>query len=62
MRNEKSGKSRATAAIVMLSIASVMGCRGIAGAETVCASHDRGDIPRTLGQPDQGLRQTASPA
>src|SRR5438477_7055906 len=56
MRNEKSGKSRATAAIVMLSIASVMGLPRIAGAETVLRiGMTAADIPRTLGQPDQGF-------
>src|SRR5438128_4953423 len=56
MRNEKSGKSQATAAIVMLSIASVMGLPRIAGAETVLRiGMTVADIPRTLGQPDQGF-------
>src|SRR5438034_10795712 len=56
MRNEKSGKSRATAAIVMLSIASVMGLPRIAGAEAVLRiGMTAADIPRTLGQPDQGF-------
>src|SRR5438876_3634709 len=56
MRNEKSGKSRATAAIVMLSIASVMGLPRFAGADTVLrVGMTAADIPRTLGQPDQGF-------
>src|SRR5437764_9479263 len=56
MRNEKSGKSRATAAIVMLSIASVMGLPRIATAQTVLRiGMTAADIPRTLGQPDQGF-------
>src|SRR5437868_11452422 len=54
MRNERSGQSRATAASVMLSIASVMGLPRIAGAETVLRiGMTAADIPRTLGQPDQ---------
>src|SRR2546421_12421373 len=56
MRNEKSGKSRATAAIVMLSIASVMGLPQLATAQTVLRiGMTAADIPRTLGQPDQGF-------
>src|SRR6202521_4676285 len=56
MRNEKSEKSRATAAVVMLAIASVMGLPRIAGADTVLRiGMTAADIPRTLGQPDQGF-------
>src|SRR3989442_6879736 len=56
MRNEKSGKSRATATVVMLAIASVVGLPRIAGAETVLRiGMTAADIPRTLGQPDQGF-------
>ena len=56
MRNEKSGKSRVTAAVVMLSIGSMVGLSRIASAETVLRiGMTAADIPRTLGQPDQGF-------
>src|SRR5258708_19461975 len=56
MRNEKSGKSRATAAVVILAIASVITLPQIARAETVLRiGMTAADIPRTLGQPDQGF-------
>src|SRR5437764_4223105 len=56
MRTEKSGKSRATAAVVLLAIASMMGLPRIAGADTVLrVGMTAADIPRTLGQPDQGF-------
>src|SRR6478736_4651683 len=56
MRNEKSGKSRVTAAVVMLSIGSMVGLTRIASAETVLRiGMTAADIPRTLGQPDQGF-------
>src|SRR6266478_1215889 len=56
MRNEKTGKRRATAAIVVLAIASLMGLPRIAGAESVLRiGMTAADIPRTLGQPDQGF-------
>src|SRR5256886_5859191 len=56
MRNEHPGKGRATPAIVMLSIASVMGLPRIAGAEPVLRiGMTAADIPRTLGQPDPGF-------
>src|SRR5258705_7951169 len=56
MRTEKSGKSRATSALVMLAIASAAALPRIAGAETVLRiGMTAADIPRTLGQPDQGF-------
>src|SRR6202162_6714736 len=56
MRNEKSGKSRATAPVVVLGIAAVVDLPQIAGAETVLRiGMTAADIPRTLGQPDQGF-------
>src|ERR1700724_3500495 len=56
MRAEKAGKSRVRTAIVMLAMASaVMLPRG-AGAETVLRiGMTAADVPRTLGQPDQGF-------
>src|SRR5256886_17634493 len=56
MRNEHPGKGRATAEIVSLPIASVMGLPRIAGAGPVLRiGMTAADIPRTLGQPDQGF-------
>ena len=56
MRIEKSGNGRTIAAAVVLTIASVAGLPGIAGAETVLRiGMTAADIPRTLGQPDQGF-------
>src|SRR5882762_5963702 len=57
MRTEKSAKSWATAAVMMLAIAcSVVALPQIAGAETVLRiGMTAADIPRTLGQPDQGF-------
>src|SRR5712664_2267781 len=56
MRNEKSGQSRATAAALMLALAAVAGLPRIAAAETVLRiGMTAADIPRTLGQPDQGF-------
>src|SRR6266478_5780469 len=56
MRNEKTGKRRATAAVVVLAIASAVGLPRIAGAESVLRiGMTAADIPRTLGQPDQGF-------
>ncbi len=56
MRTEKSGKGRAPAAVVMLAIAAVVGLPRFAGAETVLRiGMTAADIPRTLGQPDQGF-------
>src|SRR6476660_6468385 len=55
MRTKKSGKSRATIAAMMLAIAAA-GLPQIAGAETVLRiGMTAADIPRTLGQPDQGF-------
>src|SRR5450759_5151421 len=56
MRTEKSGKSRAVATVIMLAMASAAGLPPIAGAETVLRiGMTAADIPRTLGQPDQGF-------
>src|SRR5437660_9398898 len=56
MRIEKSGKGRATATAIMLSIASVIGLPQIAGAEAMLRiGMTAADIPRTLGQADQGF-------
>src|SRR5260370_2187225 len=56
MHTEKSGKGRAPAAVVMLAIAAVVGLPRVAGAETVLRiGMTAADIPRTLGQPDQGF-------
>src|SRR5712664_118147 len=55
MRIEKSGRIRAMAAVT-LAIAAVAGLPRIAGAETVLRiGMTAADIPRTLGQPDQGF-------
>src|SRR3977135_3104739 len=56
MRYEKSGKSRATAAVILLAIAAVAGLPRMAIAETILRiGMTAADIPRTLGQPDQGF-------
>src|SRR3979490_1771732 len=56
MRCEKSGKSRGTAAVILLAIAAVAGLPRMAIAETVLRiGMTAADIPRTLGQPDQGF-------
>src|SRR5258708_24178462 len=56
MHTEKSGKGRAPAAVVMLAIGAVVGLPRVAGAETVLRiGMTAADIPRTLGQPDQGF-------
>src|SRR3979490_1953187 len=56
MRTEKSAKGRATAAVVMLAMACAAALPRIAGAETVLRiGMTAADIPRTLGQPDQGF-------
>jgi peptide/nickel transport system substrate-binding protein len=57
MRTEKPGKIRHLAAIVTLAAAlSATALPGIAGAETVLRiGMTAADIPRTLGQPDQGF-------
>src|SRR5258708_9004511 len=55
MRIKKSGKSRITAAVLMLAMAAVAAPR-IAAAETILRiGMTAADIPRTLGQPDQGF-------
>src|SRR5229473_5923007 len=55
MRNEKSAQGRATAAVVMLAMACAAALPRIADAETVLRiGMTAADIPRTLGQPDQG--------
>src|ERR1035437_1954517 len=56
MRTEKTGKSRATATVAMQAIGLLVGLPRIAGAETVLRiGMTAADIPRTLGQPDQGF-------
>ena len=56
MRSEKSGKSRALAAAAILAIAAIAGLPRTAGAETILRiGMTAADIPRTLGQPDQGF-------
>ena len=56
MRTEKSGKSRAVTTVIMLAMASAAGLPRIANAETVLRiGMTAADIPRTLGQPDQGF-------
>src|SRR5450756_2224339 len=56
MRTEQSGKSRTVTAVVMLTMASVAALPRIAGAETTLRiGMTAADIPRTLGQPDQGF-------
>ncbi len=55
MRREKSGKSRTVLAVAMLAMAAASGLPRSAGAETVLRiGMTAADIPRTLGQPDQG--------
>src|SRR6195952_259900 len=56
MRTESSVKSRITTALMMLTIASAFALPQIAAAETVLRiGMTAADIPRTLGQPDQGF-------
>src|SRR2546423_5743790 len=56
MRIEKSGKGRATATAIVLAIASMAAWPQIAGAESLLRiGMTAADIPRTLGQPDQGF-------
>src|ERR1700738_1200217 len=56
MRTEKSGKSRAQTALLLLAMASVAGLPQAAFAETTLRiGMTAADIPRTLGQPDQGF-------
>ena len=52
---EKSGKSRAAAAVVMFAMAALVGLPRGVGAETIVRiGMTAADIPRTAGQPDQG--------
>src|SRR5471030_1948026 len=56
MRIEKSAKGRSLAAVLWLATASSLALPQIAGAETVLRiGMTAADIPRTLGQPDQGF-------
>src|SRR5450759_5917495 len=56
MRTEQSGKSRTVTAVVMLTMASVAALPRIAGADTTLRiGMTAADIPRTLGEPDQGF-------
>src|SRR6202795_3081153 len=56
MRTEKSAKGRATAAVMMLAMACAAALPRIASTETVLRiGMTAADIPRTLGQPDQGF-------
>jgi peptide/nickel transport system substrate-binding protein len=56
MGTEKSGSGRAKAALTLLAIALLVALPDIAGAETILRiGMTAGDIPRTLGQPDQGF-------
>src|ERR1700726_3603405 len=55
MRSKSSGAGRATA-VMMLAMASALALPRIAGAETVLRiGMTAADIPRTMGQPDQGF-------
>src|SRR5256885_16706375 len=56
MRTERPVKSRTTTAFIVLTIASAFALPQIAAAETVLRiGMTAADIPRTLGQPDQGF-------
>src|SRR3954452_13722468 len=56
MRSEKPVKSRTATALMMLTVASAFALPQIAAAETVLRiGMTAADIPRTLGQPDQGF-------
>src|SRR6476646_8553058 len=56
MRNERSGRTPAMTAAVMLALAAMAGLPRTAAAETVLRiGMTAADIPRTLGQPDQGF-------
>src|SRR3954469_1546544 len=56
MRRNMSGKNRAAKMLFMLAIASAAGWPRFAGAEAVLRiGMTAADIPRTLGQPDQGF-------
>src|ERR1700724_4385083 len=62
MRTEKSAKSRTTATVVMLAIGLAAGLPRPAGAETTLRiGMTAADIPRTLGQPDQGVEGNRFP-
>src|SRR5450432_3012359 len=55
MRTAQFAKGRASAAVVLLAMACAAALPQIAGAETVLRiGMTAADIPRTLGQPDQG--------
>src|SRR5471030_2817384 len=56
MRTPKSTKNRTSAVAVFLTVASSLALPQIAGAETILRiGMTSADIPRTLGQPDQGF-------
>src|ERR1700712_5066901 len=56
MRTEISAKSRTATALMMLTIVASLALSQVAGAETVLRiGMTAADIPRTLGQPDQGF-------
>src|SRR4029077_213935 len=56
MCSEKSGKCRTTAMALVLAIAACVTLPRMAGAETIMRiGMTAADIPRTLGQPDQGF-------
>src|SRR5512141_389016 len=56
MRTEQSGKSRTVTAVVILTMAAVAALPRIACAETpLRVGMTAADMPRTLGQPDQGF-------
>src|SRR5246500_4092203 len=56
MRTERPVKSRTTTAFIMLAAVSAFALPQIAAAETVLRiGMTAADIPRTLGQPDQGF-------
>src|SRR5664279_3463645 len=56
MRHEKSGKIRGMTAVAVLAMASAVALPRIATAETILRiGMTAADIPRTLGQPDQGF-------
>src|SRR3979411_846775 len=56
MRTERPVRSRTTTAFMMLTIASAFALPQLAAAETVLRiGMTAADIPRTLGQPDQGF-------
>src|SRR5947199_7001474 len=56
MRVEKAGKIRLARMFALLAAASVIGLPQSAGAQTVLRiGMTAADIPRTLGQPDQGF-------